>query len=253
MFLRLGIIMYSKINKLVIYAGLFLATTVYAIQPTNTTESKSNQDNIAIESSILIPSSALVSPELLSSIQPMMKFSTYNSKLDPQVGCSSWSVFCDIKFGLQKAVEGGTNGIMVSGYAYHLLDIHNLLRAPTVYYDAPGGGVYEVAPGLGYTRTFYNPQYNSSYSLTAYFFADSFGKPEYNFGYVYQKYINLNDSGDFKWGFGYSPLVTIKPSFTQDAPIPIPMAGLVSSLKYKNFTLILGVFTMLFFTTQYDF
>lgn len=173
---------------------------------------------------------------------------SYNPAYDPSVGCDSWSLWCDIKFGLKMAESSGVNGLMVNGYAYHLTVGPHW---PTGYDQA--GGVNEIALGAGYTRTFYNPQYDSEYSLYAMGFMDSFYKPEFHIGYTYEKYFNMTDSGNLKWGIGYTPFVFIKPALTNDAPIPLPGAGILTSIKYYNVNVMLIYANELFLNARIDF
>lgn len=174
--------------------------------------------------------------------------SNYSPTLDPRVGCNSWGWWCDIKFGLKNAESSGVNGVMINGYAYHLTVNTHL---PTGY--SSDGNVNELALGAGYTRTYYNPQYNSEYSLYAMGFMDSYYKPEIHIGYIYQHYFDLTDSGHLKWGLGYSPFVFIKPSLTNDAPLPIPAAGVLTSLKYYNVDVMLTYANVLFLNARVDF
>ena len=162
----------------------------------------------------------------------------YSSSLDPNYNCTSNDFWCGLKFGVTKAFESGTNGIMISGYAYH---INSKLHLPTSYY----GGVNEIPYGVGHFRTFYNPQYNTEYSLYAAVFVDSFYKPETQVGYMYQQYFDLNDSGKIKWEIGYTPFVFTKSSYTYDVPILLPGLAPVTSLKAYNvdvMILFFGVF-----------
>lgn len=160
--------------------------------------------------------------------------------------CTAWALWCDIKYGITMAESEGLNGVMINGYAYHLGDT---LHWPIGTSD----GVNEIALGAGYTRTYYNPQFNSEYSLYIMGFMDSFYKPELHVGYIYQKYFDMTDSGHLKWGIGYTPFIFVKPSLTNDAPIPLPGAGLVTSIKYRNFDLMLTYSVQLFLNARIDF
>jgi hypothetical protein len=162
--------------------------------------------------------------------------------------CTSYEWWCDIRYGISMAESSGTNGIMINGYAYHLsIPAH----WPTAYSD--DGNVNELAPGLGYTRSYYNPKYNSEYILFAMAFADSFYKPEVHVGYIYQKYFNLTNSGNFKWGIGYSPFIFVKPTYTANAPIPIPGAGITTSIRYGKASIILTYAINLLLNMKIDF
>ena len=172
----------------------------------------------------------------------------YKPSLDPTTNCDSWEWWCDIKFGVSRAVESGVNGLMINGYAYHL---SAGAHWPTGYVNQDQ--LNEITPGVGYTRTFYNSQYNTEYILYAMVFADSWYKPEAHIGYAYQKYFDMTDSGKLKWGIGYTPFVFIKPSMTNEAPIPIPALGIMSSLKYDKFSLMVTYFNVLFFNARVDF
>jgi hypothetical protein len=83
-------------------------------------------------------------------------------------------------------------------------------------------------------------------------FTDSYWQAEFHAGYLYQKYYLLNSSG--LWGgIGYTPMIFIKPRWTDNEPIPIPGIGLSSSLKYKNFTVIATFASILFINAKIDF
>ncbi|MBP9742089.1 MAG: hypothetical protein KBD37_01890 [Burkholderiales bacterium] len=173
----------------------------------------------------------------------------YKSSLDPNVGCDSWSSWwCDIKFGIKMAESSGVNGILISGYAYHTsVGLH----FPVGHNEE--GPVNEITAGAGYTRTFFNPQYNSEYALYASGFMDSYYKIQLQVGYAYQQYFNLTNSGNLKWGLGYTPFIFIKPAYTNDAPVPLPGVGLVTSLKYNNVDLILTYVDLIFLSARIDF
>ena len=171
----------------------------------------------------------------------------YKPELDPHYNCSSWGWWCDIKFGLKNAESRGVNGVMINGYAY-LLSVG--LHWPTGYNKE--AKLNEFTPGVGYTRTFYNPQYNTEYILYATAFVDSYYKPEVNIGYGYQKYFDITDSGSLKWGIGYTPFIFVKPSMTDEAPIPIPALGIMSSFKYHNVALMFTYFNVVFVNVRVD-
>lgn len=97
-------------------------------------------------------------------------------QFDSRHNCDGWGWWCDIKFGLKKAESNGRNGMLLSGYAYHL-PIHDPMN--------PRDGFNELAFGAGYTRSFYNPDYNSEYSLFVLMFKDSFAQPQIQAGYLY--------------------------------------------------------------------
>ncbi len=169
----------------------------------------------------------------------------YNSALDPNYRCDENDFWCSTKFGITKAFESGVNGFFMTGYAYH--DSKGL-HAPTGY----AGGLNELALGAGYGRTFYNPQYNSEYTLYAVAFADSFFKPETQVGYMYQKYFDMTDSGSLKWGIGYSPFILTKSAYTNGAPIPLPGLGVLSSVKAGNVDFMLFYFSVFLFAVRVD-
>ena len=159
--------------------------------------------------------------------------------------CNAWGWMCDIGYGIKMAESQGLNGVMISGYAYHLsIPLH----WPTGY----SSGVNELALGAGYSRTYYNHEYNSEYSLYILGFADSFWKPEIHVGYTYQKYFHFGES-NWKWGIGYTPFIFIKPSLTSDAPLPLPGGGISTSVQYKHFTLMLTYANQLFLNARIDF
>lgn len=171
----------------------------------------------------------------------------YDQTLDSRTNCLDWGWWCDIKFGLKNAESQGVNGIIISGYAYHPIAGWHI----PVGYDKDAK-LNELTPGLGYTRTFFNPQYNSEYTLYALGFVDSFYKPELHVGYMYQKYFDINDAGNLKWGVGYTPFVFVKSSMVGDAPIPLPGAALVTSVKYDKVDFMLIYFNVLFFSARID-
>ena len=145
--------------------------------------------------------------------------------------CKVWEWMCDIGYGIKMAESEGLNGVMISGYAYHL-------TGPTHWPTGYANGANELVLGAGYSRSYYNHKYNSEYSLFILGFADSFWKPELHVGYTYQKYFHFGET-NWKWGIGYSPFVFVKPSLTSDAPLPLPGAGISTSVQYKHFTLML--------------
>ncbi len=169
----------------------------------------------------------------------------YNSALDPNYNCDSNDWWCSTKFGLTKAFESGTNGFFITGYAYH--DSRGL-HAPTGY----ATGLNELVYGTGYARSFYNPQYNSEYTLYAVLFADSYYKPETQVGYMYQKYFDMNDSGSLKWGIGYSPFVLTKVAYTANAPMPLPGLGVLTSIKASNVDVMLFYFSVYMLAVRVD-
>lgn len=172
----------------------------------------------------------------------------YNPSLDPLYNCDGWSWWCDIKFGLKNAESHGINGLMINGYAYHpIAGAH----WPTGY-DS-NAQLNELTIGAGYTRTFYNRQYNTEYVLYGMAFMDSFYKPEVHVGYAYQKYFDMNDSGSLKWGIGYTPFIFVKSSMIGDAPIPLPAVGLMTSFKVDKFNLMLTYFNVIFMNARVDF
>lgn len=171
----------------------------------------------------------------------------YNLNLDPRMNCVDWGWWCDVKFGLKNAESKGVNGIIINGYAYHPIAGWHI----PIGYDKDSG-LNEFTPGVGYTRTFFNPQDNSEYTLYAMGFMDSFYKPELHVGYMYQKYFDINNAGNFKWGIGYTPFIFVKSSMIGDAPIPLPGAALVTSLKYDKVDFMLIYFNVLFFNARID-
>lgn len=172
-----------------------------------------------------------------------------NHEYDPSYGCDSYSWWCDITFGLKNAEERGVNGILISGYAYHPVAGWHW---PTGYTEGEGNKLNEFTPGLGYSRTFYNPVYNTEYILYAMAFVDSYYKPELHVGYTYQQYFDLNDKGNMKWGIGYSPFIFVKSSMIGDTPVPLPGAAIVTSLKYDKFNLMLTYFSVFFVNVRID-
>lgn len=151
-------------------------------------------------------------------------------QFDSRFRCSEWGWWCDIKFGLANAESNGTNGLLLSGYTYHF-PLHNPME--------PADGHNELALGAGYTRSFYNPDYNSEYSLYVLGFKDTYSQPQIQAGYFYQNYLNMNTSGSMKFGFGYSAFLWVKPAFSGELPIPYPGLSWMISLKYKNVGLLL--------------
>ncbi len=177
-----------------------------------------------------------------------IKALAYTPKLDPQTNCSSWEISCDITFGLKMAKDAGINGIIVNGYAYHT---SASLHWPIGYVEEKN--LNELTPGIGYTRSFLNPQYNSEYTLFIMGFMDSYYKPQLQAGYIYQYYFNLNNAGDLKWGIGYTPFIFIKPAITNDAPIPLPGIGIATSIKYQTVNIILTYANALLLNARLDF
>jgi hypothetical protein len=137
------------------------------------------------------------------------------------------NAFRDLGFGIEHAYEEGRNGIYFNVYSYHMtIDRH--WPSPYVLGDN------ESTLGLGYSRTYFNPKYNSEYSLGVLGFFDTEYKPELHIGYTYFKYWNVTDSDKFKVGLGYAPFIFVKPSWTEDAPVPLPGISLLSALRFYD-------------------
>ncbi len=165
--------------------------------------------------------------------------------------CADWktSWWCDVKYGLTMATgDEGKNGIMLSGLAYHLSVSPHVLSG---FWQDGAGMLNEFAYGAGYTRSYYNPNYNSEYSIFFLVFSDSYWQPETHVGYMYQQFLNINNSGDWKWGYGYMLGVMNKVAY--GGPLILPAAGLVTSVKYKNTSLMLTYALQLLLTLKIDF
>ena len=159
-------------------------------------------------------------------------------KYDSRKSCNSYGLLCDVSFGLKMAESEGVNGIMLSGYAYHL----RFNNVPSSLFHVPtgeDGTDNEFAYGLGYSRSFYNPDYNSEYSLVLLGFQDSYSQPEFQGGFYYQKFIDLTDSGMYKFGFGYSAFLWTKPAYWGELPLILPGASPIISLKAHDLTFLL--------------
>lgn len=150
-------------------------------------------------------------------------------------GCGSATQWlCEIGHGLVMAESEGKNGLMISGYAYHTSITAHWPTGVAEQTSSDPQGLNEIPYGAGYARTWYNYDTNEEYTLFAIAFSDSYWKPEVHAGYTYQKYHSIFDSNNWKWGLGYTPMVLIKPSWSNDAPIILPGIGLTSTLKYKD-------------------
>lgn len=154
--------------------------------------------------------------------------------------------WCQIHHGIDNVQDSGNNGFMLSGYAYHT----------SVSAHWPTGGYHglnEIPYGAGYIRTYYDHDHHEEYGLVAIAFNDSFFKPELHLGYIYQKFHSIFNQENFQLGLGYTPMIFIKPSWSNDAPLIYPGVGLISTLKYKNFSLMATFANVIFFNLRYDF
>lgn len=163
---------------------------------------------------------------------------TQESAINSRKNCNKYGLLCDVYFGLKMAESQGVNGIILSGYAYHLPP-GNKLHIPD------GKDQYnsnELAWGMGYSRSFYNPDYNSEYTLFLLGFEDSYSQPQFQGGFTYQKFINITDSGNDKFGYGYLAAIWSKPAFTGELPIPfyLPIVTPMISLKIHDVNIILN-------------
>lgn len=153
-------------------------------------------------------------------------------KYDSRKNCNEYGLLCDVSFGLKMAESEGVNGIILSGYAYHL--------PPNNGWHVPNGkdlgGSNELAYGVGYSRSFYNPNYNSEYSLFLLGFEDSYSQPQFQGGFYYQKFINITNSGSDKFGYGYMAAIWSKPGFTGGLPMPfyVPLVAPMATLKLHD-------------------
>ncbi len=144
---------------------------------------------------------------------------------------------CEIGHGLTMAESQGKNAILISGYAYHTSIAAHWPTGVAEQTAADPMGLNEIPYGIGYGRAWYNTDTHEEYTLFAIAFADSYWKPEVHAGYMYQKFHPIFGDDDFEWGLGYSPMIFVKPSWTNDAPIIMPAIGFTSSIRYKNFEL----------------
>lgn len=193
-----------------------------------------------------------------SGIYPV-ESSVVNNKYNSRANCNSYGLLCDVSFGLKMAESEGVNGIILSGYSYHL----KFDNMPSSFFHVPTGitenetnnGVYnEFTYGLGYSRSFYNPDYNSEYSLFLLGFQDSFYQPEFQGGFYYQKFLDLTDSGMYKFGFGYSAFLWVKPAEFGELPLVLPGASPMITLKAYDLTFSLSYagYNVLYLAMQVD-
>ena len=135
------------------------------------------------------------------------------------------NAFRDLGYGIEHAYTEGRNGVFINLYTYHMtIDRH--WPAPYVLGDN------EATIGLGYARTYFNPKYNSEYSLGILGFFDTEYKPELHIGYTYLKYWDVTESKNFKVGLGYAPFIFVKPAWTNDAPIPLPGVSALGAMRF---------------------
>ncbi len=160
---------------------------------------------------------------------------------------------CDIGHGIMMAESQGKNGVMLSGYAYHTSVAAHWPTGSAEKTSADPLGLNEIPYGIGYARTWYNDATNEEYTLFGIAFADSYWKPEVHVGYTYQKYHAIFDSDNWKWGLGYAPMLLIKPSWTDDAPIILPGIGLTTTLKYKGIELMATWANVIFVNAKISF
>lgn len=173
--------------------------------------------------------------------------------------CNAYRLLCDVFFGLKMAEGEGINGIILSGYAYHL----KFNDVPSSFFHVPSGKTEnetnngtdnEFAYGLGYSRSFYNTAYNSQYTLFLLGFQDSFYQPEFQGGFYYQKFTDISDSGMYKFGFGYSAFLWAKPALFGELPLVLPGVSPMITLKAYDLTLSLAYagYNVLYLATQID-
>jgi hypothetical protein len=158
------------------------------------------------------------------------------------------NAFCDLNIGIKHAYEEGRNGIYANFYTYHTTVARHL---PSAYFD----GNNELTLGTGYARTYFNPKYNSEYSLGVLGFFDTEYKPEIHVGYSYFKYWDIVASEKFKVGLGYSPFIFVKPGWSKDSPIPMPGVAVLGALRFYD-TVNLQVWytgSLYFFNVRVDF
>lgn len=144
---------------------------------------------------------------------------------------------CEIGHGIMMAESQGKNGLLISGYAYHTSIAAHWPTGVAEQTSADPQGLNEIPYGIGYARSWYNQDTHEEYTLFGIAFSDSYWKPEVHVGYTYQKFHPIFGDDNFEWGLGYTPMILIKPSWTNDAPIILPGAGFTSTIRYKNFEL----------------
>ena len=144
---------------------------------------------------------------------------------------------CEIGHGIMMAESQGKNGLLISGYAYHTSIAVHWPTGVAEQTAADPQGLNEIPYGIGYARSWYNQDTHEEYTLFGIAFSDSYWKPEVHVGYTYQKFHPIFGDDNLEWGFGYTPMLLIKPSWSNDAPIILPGAGFTSTIRYKDFEL----------------
>lgn len=160
---------------------------------------------------------------------------------------------CEIGHGIMMAESQGKNGLLISGYAYHTTVPAHWPTGSSGQTPSDPLGLNEIPYGLGYARTWYNDATHEEYTLFGVAFADSYWKPEVHVGYTYQQYHPIFGSNNLEWGIGYTPMILVKPSWTTDAPIILPVVGLSSTIKYKNFEVMATWVNVIFVNAKISF
>jgi hypothetical protein len=158
------------------------------------------------------------------------------------------NAWVDMESGLYNAYKYGKNGIIINGYAYHT-DVHPI---HSISFYNRSDHLNEFAFGIGYSRSYLNPKYNSEYSIGIMEFTDSFFKPELHAGYTYIKYWDTAYLPNFKGGLGYDVFIFNKPAWTSDTSVITPGAGIVAALRYQNTTIQLHYLGVLFLNFRID-
>lgn len=119
--------------------------------------------------------------------------------------------------------QQGTNGVLVSGYAWHLPFTWTRERRRELNSNAWGGGFTRVTEDAK----------GDSYSLYALVFSDSHKHAEFNIGYEHSTYWGPRSG--LQAGLGYTAFVLQRPDIAGGFPIPVLLP--LASLRYREATL----------------
>jgi palmitoyl transferase len=119
--------------------------------------------------------------------------------------------------------ERGRNGVLISGYSYHL---------PFTWSPERRAELNRNAWGLGLIRTTEDPD-GDTHSVYALVFRDSHKHAQWNVGYEYATY--WGPRGGVQAGLGWTALIVQRPDIFDGIPFPALLP--IASLRYRDATL----------------
>jgi lipid IVA palmitoyltransferase len=118
--------------------------------------------------------------------------------------------------------ERGENGILLSGYAWHLPSTWTPERRAALNANAWGGGL---------VKTVEDPD-GDSHSVFVLAFKDSHSHVEWNVGYEHSTYFGPRDG--LQPGIGYTAMIVQRPDLASGVPFPVLLP--LASLRYRDAT-----------------